>query len=379
MALIFKRYSTILQEWKNRIAGLIPGVNLTDDSDWVVRGKALSGVVEGAYAEQELILGDVFPLTAREPALNRHGEEWGVERRGATTAKFTALFTGTTSGAPIAPNVILVAGQSQRRYRTVTSGVLSGFPYELSLEIESVETGSLQNLTVGTVLTFEAVPPVGYNLTATVTAVVSNGRAQESLTSWAERIDDYIKNPPAGGNQRDYERYPLEASPDVLKSFIDRHRRGLGTVDVYFTAGTADIDAAVDAGDPVARIPGAPLIATVQEYIEERVPVTDLPLVLAPTEEAVNVTVSIQILDEFLFAEVEPIVEREVERFLYKLIPKRSQALVVKHAELTISLAPLIGTYLADLSVSAIGGATLNKTLSVGALATPGTITIAAL
>lgn len=380
MAFSFKSWSTILQEWKDRLRGLLPGVNLSDDSDWTIRGKALAGVVSGLYADQELIRRDINPKTAREPALTSWADTYGVTRRAASYAVVTLLFTGDTASAPITAGVWLVAEDSERRYKTVASGVLGTSPIELELNVKSEGTGAAYNLVVGDVLTFEDTPPPGFDPTASVTAIVSEARNQADLAEWAEDVVDFIQNPPAGGNPRDYERWPFDSrfsdNDQVLESFIDRHARGLGTVDLYITSGTADIDAAVDAGDPVYRIPGAALIASLQTFMEMVVPTTDDCLVKAPQQTTVDVTIGITEMSEWTFAEAKDIVEREIKRFLYKLLPGRSTPITVKHSELTIALGGLIGTYLEDFSIDPLDYPDLNKTLSAGHLASPGTLTV---
>jgi len=109
-------------------------------------------------------------------------------------------------------------------------------------------------------------------------------KAGESNEDLLARYLDDIRNPPAGGNKRDYEKWAL-AITNVKMAYCFPLALGLGTVDVVIVA------------DEVAtgsEIPAQALLDEVAAYIDEKRPVTASTLrVLPPTAVPQNVTMTV--------------------------------------------------------------------------------------
>jgi uncharacterized phage protein gp47/JayE len=236
---------------------------------------------------------------------------------------------------------------------------------------------------------------------------ISDGADPESTDSYRARLLSREQSPPAGGNETDYPLFAFAADPSVRSAFIRRFGRGLGTVDIYITTGSTDIDTAVTNGQSIVRIPGSGVIATVQAYYDSHVPLTDMPRVYAPVEVAVPVTVNVALASGLTLSSVpaDPtynplnltvaqLIQREVSRVLYKqgvggrIIPGLTGGFIVA-ADIEESLDvwlsavkdPVTGLVqgkipvLADRQVQKLNGVNWNYPLTQNQLASPGVIT----
>jgi uncharacterized phage protein gp47/JayE len=97
------------------------------------------------------------------------------------------------------------------------------------------------------------------------------------------RLLEYIRRPPAGGNQYDYVKWALEIQ-DVKSAYCVPLGQGLGSVDVIIIA---------DATRTGSEIPTQTLLNTVKAYIDDLRPVTaKYCRVLAPTFVTQDVTIT---------------------------------------------------------------------------------------
>jgi uncharacterized phage protein gp47/JayE len=111
---------------------------------------------------------------------------------------------------------------------------------------ESVSTGQDQNLNSGAILNIPS-PPAGLNPTVVVASGgLSDARDPETTAQARERILARIRTPLSVGRESDYIQYAKDADPSVTSASVQRYPFGLGTVGVYITSGTTDIDAALD-------------------------------------------------------------------------------------------------------------------------------------
>jgi hypothetical protein len=93
------------------------------------------------------------------------------------------------------------------------------------------------------------------------------------------------------------------------------------------TSGTTDIDAAVDAGDPIVRVPSESLKTVVKDYVDARNPINDCLYVFGPDEASVDVTMNVRWADGYEGSQVlagqtltlTQLVEREIKRAIYKV------------------------------------------------------------
>jgi hypothetical protein len=237
---------------------------------------------------------------------------------------------------------------------------------------------------------------------------MADGSDIETDDSYRARLLSREQQPPAGGNETDYPNFAFLADTSVRSAFIRRFGRGLGTVDVYITTGTTDIDTAVTQGIPIVRIPSSIVLANVQAYYDAHVPLTDCPAVYAPSEVAVNVTVNVDLASGLsltsvpsdptnnpLNLTVQQLIMREIGRVLYKLpvggrqIPGSTNGVVAAsdiEEGLDVYLSavkdPVSGLYigkipvLADRQCQQLNSPNYNLPLLQNQLAAPGTINV---
>lgn len=323
----YKKPSEVAQQYLDHLKTLKPEVNIAQqDSDWWVRSQVIGGVVSGIYADQRRIADDAFPQSARREALARHLDLYfGSGFRTATQARGPVKVTGTPgSTVPIGTQFQYdVNGNVYVAEETVVLTGASGV-----VEVLSNAAGQSQNLLEGTELTLPA-PPAGIDSTAVVFgAAIGDGRNEESNEEAAARILARVRQPLAGGKVSDYQQFAFDADPSVTSANILRFPFGFGTVGVVITAGTTDIDEALNNGEPIVLIPSDDLVERVQDYIETQNPLTDCATVIKPQELPVDVTVHVRFAQGDLntvnsgqtLTQGE-LVEREVKRALYKTPP----------------------------------------------------------
>lgn len=239
-------------------------------------------------------------------------------------------------------------------------------------------------------------PPAGVSSIAVALTNLSDGRDLESNDEAATRILNRVRFPIAGGTVSDYQQWAVEADPSVIEANIIRFIFGPGTVGVVFTAGTTNIDEALNNGDAVVRVPSDDLVDTVTTYIDAKNPLTDCLTVLKPVLVSVDVTVRVRFVDGGLNTvpsgqtlTQEQLVQREVKRAIYKTPPggRRFGAtgfVVASEIEEVIdqglSAAPYTeGEFvqiLIDRQVDDLSSSGSNRTILDTELAEPGTITV---
>lgn len=390
----FKTPEQVAEEYLVNLKTLKPEVDTSQtDSDWVVRGKTVGGVISGAYADQRKIADDAFPQSARREALARHLDLYfGSGFRDATAAVGTVSVTGTV-GTVYSVGTEFVYQPNGNSYQSTESLTLTGSTGEIP--VQSVATGQSQNLLAGASLTLPS-PPAGSSNLANALTNLSDGRNEETNEEASARILTRVRFPIAGGTETDYEQFAIDADPSVVTANVIRFPFGPGTVGVVFTAGTTDIDEAVDNGEPVIRVPSAELIETVRDYIESQNPLTDCLFLFEPVPITIDVTVKVRFVDGDLDTvpsgqtlTQRELVQREVERAIYKFPPGgrrfgASGFVVASEIEevidLGLSASPYTeGTYtqiLRDRQVLDLSATGANRSILEVELATPGTIAV---
>lgn len=326
----FPTPSQIAAQYFQILKSIKPSLNTNDNnSDFVIRGNALSGLVSGLYGDQKKVNNDTWISTARPEALTLKGRDFGIPQNPATQAKSANVQVTGTNGTVVNPgDLVFLYVATNVLYTNTTGGTVTGGV--LSVAVQCEIAGQIGNIVAPD--TFQLVsPPTGINTSASIITDLADGADAESPDSYRSRLLSRQQNPPAGGNETDYPNFGFAADPSVRSVFIRRFGRGLGTVDVYITTGTTDIDTAVTNGIAIVRIPSSGLLATVQAYYDSHAPLTDCPAVYAPTELDINVTVNVDLATGLTMSSVpsDPVnnplgltcmqlIQREVGRVLYK-------------------------------------------------------------
>lgn len=398
MATDYKTPSEIADEYLTELKILKPDVNIDQqDSDWWVRSQVVGGLVSGVYADQKKIANDAFPQSARREAVEQHLiAHFGTGFRDAQQAEGTVMVSGTT-GSVVPANTEFLHPSTNQTYQATEAVTLTAATAEIP--VQSVGTGQTQNLFPGTDLTVQS-PPTGIDVAAEVLQAIANGRDEESTEEGAQRVLDKLRNPQSGGTESDYRQWAVEADESVSSAGVRRWIHGLGTVGVYFTAGTTNIDQAIDEGQAIVRVPSQSLIDTVADYIEAKKPLTDCVFVQGAVETQQDVTIRVRLKDGLSASTVvagqtltcQELVEREVNRALYKT-PIGGKKLgasgyvvaadIEENVDLKLSALQFgfgeVAQIIIDRQVDDLASSGVNRGLLPGEIVVPGVVTVVVL
>lgn len=343
-------FSEILDRVKADIDSRLPG------SDAKLRRSTLSviayivaGAAHGMYGFLAFIAKQVFPDTAETEYLNRWGSIWSVSRKEATKASGTVTATGTNS--TVIPSGTELQRSDQAIFLTTASATIASGT--ATLEVEAQEAGEDGNTGASSTLSFVS-PISGVDSDTTVSADgLTGGTDIEEDADYLSRILARIQEPPHGGRESDYEQWALEVS-GVTRAWVYPQELGAGTVSVRFMMDDTYADGIPQAGD----------VSDVQDYIDERRPVTADVTVVAPTAVPLNFTIQLLIEDT---AEIRTAIEEELEDMIRR---DAEPAGTIYLSRINEAISTAAGEFAHTLTVPAA-----NATHTTGQIATMGTIT----
>jgi len=280
-------HQVLLDDFANRLRN----ANVSRFSDNWKRLRVVALGISGLHAHALSVEKDCMPDTASGDRLDRWGDIYALERKGATPAKKAdagrlvgTVSTAFTSGAQLVSTDGLL-------FKVNESGSIPGAGY-IDVDIVAISTGSATRKSAGTVLTF--VTPIS--------GIESNVELQKDLDedgtdiedpgAYRNRILDRIAMPPMGGNAQDYRAWALEVT-GIDTAFVFPGRNGLGSVDlVAFHSGSGSV-----------RILSAQEITDLKAHIDALRPVSVADFrVLSTTAEPNNVEVLISPEDDATYA-----------------------------------------------------------------------------
>lgn len=217
----------------------------------------------------------LFIDSAETTYLERRLAAYGIIREGAAFAAGNAIFSGTPS-IEIPPGTVIQTGDGTIQFATQTVGSI-GSGGTVTVAIEALVAGAAGNVAAGTALTLTTAI-AGVQPAANVDSSGLSG-ATDAETDAALRIRGLarIQQPPQGGAGTDYVAWAKAVS-------------GVTRVWVYPGAGTVDVLFVMDAR--ANNIPLAADIAAVQAALAAARPVTAAVLALAPTPDALTITIA---------------------------------------------------------------------------------------
>lgn len=265
-------YTAIRDAILRDVQNQIPTASIGADSDWFIRAAAVAAAVEGLYQHQQWVLRQMFPDTADRDYLERHAARLGLAPKNAVSATGSVTFTGTVGANILAgTEVKLLSGVA---YTTTAPSVIGVAGTVVASVVASV-AGLAGNQLGGSVNLTAA--PAGVNSVATISATTGGADIQSDAGLLADVLDR-IQYPPAGGNKYDYARWAKSVG-GVASAYVYPLRRGAGTVDIIIMA--------------TGGFPAAPLITSVQNFIDSVRPLGVDCVVLGPTAVPVNVTAAL--------------------------------------------------------------------------------------
>lgn len=268
--------------------------------------KIIADVIAGAahqlYGFIQWATRQLFPDTAEAEFLERWASIWGVQRNAATFSTGNITFTGT-AGNTIPSGTLLLRADGVE-FRTEDDATLSGSPATVTVGVGAAVAGSHAATPAGQTLTLVS-PIAGVNATPTVAVGgIAGGADEEGDTSLRARLLTRIRQPPQGGAAYDYTAWALAVS-GVTRAWVYPLHLGHGTVGVAVVADDADD----------GPIPSVQLVEDVQEYIDQRRPVTASVTVFTPIalplELEIELTPDTSTVRQAIVAEVTDLLRRE--------------------------------------------------------------------
>lgn len=326
-------------------------------------------------AELQRIEDNIFPQSSTTEGLIAHlAARQLPARASAQRANGLATFVITAVPVDIPLGTVFKKDLDGKLYRT-TEAFLTSDPAAIGnkiLNAESVDTGQAQNIEADDGVTFKLASPIP-NVDDAVESASQfrDGRDQETPEEMLERIQTHDRRRDTGGNLVAYERFAREASAQVVTAKALDEPRGPGTVDVVITSGTTDIRQAVENGEAITRLPSTALVNEVQAYVEQQNPTTDDVEVIAPTEEAFDVTYTYDLYDESLRPSVDADVRKEIDIYIYTATPNQ----VLHPTELERLIDARVGHLIKARRASNFDGGNVAYTVPNDKILSRGTIT----
>lgn len=266
-----------------------------------VLARVLAGASHMLHGHLDWIAKQAIPDTADE-WLPRWAGIWGVIRKDAEYASGEVTFTGTVDGTTV-PTGTVLRRSDDIEYETTDDATLAGGT--ATAPVQAVLAGSAGNADPGTTLTIiNPIANVNSDAAVAVGGIV-NGSDAESDDSLRARLLSRIQQPPHGGADFDYETWALEV-PGVTRVWVYPLHLGAGTVGITFVR---------DGDTPI--IPDSGEVQAVQDYIDERRPVTAEAIVFAPTavplDFEIEVTPPTAAVKAAVEAELKDFIAREAE------------------------------------------------------------------
>lgn len=254
-----------------------------------VLAKVYAGAVHLLHGHLEYVSEQVFPDTAIASNLERWSSIWGVARVPAAYADGNVTATGT-NGTVIPSGTRLIRADDVEYETTAEATVALG---TATLAVRAVVAGVDGNADAAVQLTL-VTPIAGVNSVAVVASGdLTGGADEETDDSLRDRLLLRIQQPALGGAISDYERWAREVA-GVTRVWAFEEYLGEGTVGVTFVR---DNDADI--------IPEAGEVQDVQDYIDAVRPVTAHVTVFAPTEDPIDLNISLTPNTEAVKAAVE--------------------------------------------------------------------------
>lgn len=267
--------------------------------------KILARVVAGAthmlHGHLEFLGKQLFPDSSEAEFFLRQAGLFGFSQNPATFAAGTVDITGD-DGSVVEAGSVLQRSDGIRYETDAEVTIASG---TATVAVTAVEAGNDGALTDGDALSFES-PAAGVDASAVVASSTDDGADQETIDELRTRFLEYLRDPPQGGAEQDYVGWAKEVA-GVTRVFVRPLQLGGGTVVVYFMRDD----------DDSGPIPSGGEVTEVQDYLDIKRPVTAAVTVLAPTEVALDLTLSItpdtSELRAAVEAELVDLLQREAE------------------------------------------------------------------
>lgn len=349
MALETPDFQQLRDRYLQAIKNMWPEAAVGGDSDHFVRASGVAAAVESLHQHIWWLSRQIFPQTTELEYLDRMAGQYGLQRKPASVATGSVHITGV-AGTAITAGLQLQSAAGVLYELTANAAIGGGGTVAVSAW--ALVAGTTGNAAAGTALTLTT-PVAG--VTGITVVTMDGGEQAETDDALRERLLDIMRNAPAGGNAADYRRWAMEV-PGVARAFVFGARRGLGTVDVAIMSESG--------------LPSLALIEAVDDYIDERRPVTTDLLVLQPDLVTINVVATVA-LSGVTLAAAQAAAEAAIAAYLDTLVPGDT----VYRSRLIAAIQDVSGVVNVNLTTPAADVPT-NVTPLLLELATPGVVTL---
>jgi len=215
----------------------IPGNNV------YVTAKVFGGYLWSLFGRLQWVLDQAFALTATGTWLERHGAQYGIQRKPAALASGAIVITATD--ACVFPAGTVFARSDGVSYISTADAALA-VAGSVTVAGMATAAGASANGDAGTPLAITAgpTPPSGAGVATALAAIAPGGFAQgldveddgephsSDLSTLRGRILWRLRNPPRGGAPADYVTWGT-AVPGCTRIFVERCWMGAGTARIF--------------------------------------------------------------------------------------------------------------------------------------------------
>lgn len=248
-------------------------VDVATDSDNFIRASGYGSAVSGLYQFMGWGINQMFPDTADLDNLQRFASARNIPIVLESNA-FGSLKMSGTDGAEV--GIDLIATINGVAYRTTGTGtVVDG---TVTVPAKAIVAGVTGNQPANMPCTLQSAPG-GIDANA-IMVEMGGGAPAETVGKLLARVLQHLRQPPAGGNLLDHERWALEV-PGVTQAWGYPKRRGSGTMDVAILSNGA--------------LPTEALRIATAAYIEGKAPPYGDRMVILLDEVFVPVTATVEL------------------------------------------------------------------------------------
>lgn len=327
-----------------------------------VISRALAGLSHLLHGYLDFISLQTLPDTSEEDGVKRWATMFNVPRKEATFAEFNIDIVFSDTGVVAADTIYQRDDGTQYRLDAEVSNTGGGTE---SGKLIATTAGEASNIDVGGTVSLLS-PLANVESEATVTTIIIDAEDQEQLESWRARLLTRLRLPPLGGSANDYIQWALEV-PGVTRAWVLPLYTGAGTVAVSFVE---------DNEDPI--IPSPAKVQEVQDYIDERKPVTALFTAFSPVAAPMDLNIKIKPntteVQDNITKELEDLVRRDATLAGSYKAPGETNDGSILLSKINQAISIAVG--IEDHEIDTINGsAPANVVPNSGELITLGTIT----
>lgn len=283
---------------ENQIKGLLGITVILRRSFISVISRVISGVSHLWHGHLDYNSRQFLPTTMDEENLIAYGGIWGIPRNEAVAGIYSLTVLGVDNTS-IPLNTVFRRSDGQEYFTRQSGVVLNG---STLIEVVANEAGLTSELSNNDIV--ELLNPIaGLESQATVQSAIIEPEDIESIDSYRSRVVDRIRNPISGGTASDYIQWAREVA-GVTRAWVLPQNLGPGTVGVTFVQ-----------DNQTNIVPSAPKVEEVQEFIDNRRPVTADVTVFAPVLLPMDMTIALNPntieVQNNVIAEIEDLVLRD--------------------------------------------------------------------